>query len=78
MCSSDLNTDAQFREVVHDLDDAKVRYVLWDTVFAGDSMRTLFPAYRYPPPDRLIIEPYLETHYRQIAFENGIRILERR
>ncbi len=72
-----LNTDAQFREAVRDLDRAKVRYVLWDTVFAGQSMQILFPAYRYPSAGRLIMEPYLETHYHQIGFENGFRILER-
>jgi hypothetical protein len=72
-----LNTKAQFREAVQDLDTAKPRYVLWDTVFTGDSMRSLFPAYHDPPRDQLIVEPYFETHYRQIGFENGVRILER-
>ncbi len=72
-----INTRQQFREAVHDVDGKKVQYVLWDSVFAGQSLATLFPAYRHPPAAQLIMEPYLETHYHQIAFENGFRILER-
>ncbi len=67
-----------FRGAVHDIDVKKVRYVLWDTVFAGENLRSLFPAYHPPPQDKLIIEPYLESHYRQIGFENGFRILQRK
>jgi hypothetical protein len=72
-----INTAAQFREAVDDLDRKRARYVLWDTVFSGESLRSLFPAYRPPPKEKLIIEPYLERHYHQIGFENGFRILER-
>jgi hypothetical protein len=73
-----INTDAQFRQAVQDLESAKPRYVLWDAVFSGQNMQSLFPAYRHPAPNHLIMEPYLKTHYRQIGFENGFRILERR
>lgn len=71
------NTNFLFREAVRDVDSKKVRYVLWDTVFAGENLRSVFPAYHPPTPDKLIMEPYLQTHYRQIGFENGFRILER-
>ncbi|MGH9583680.1 MAG: hypothetical protein ACRD4O_12155, partial [Bryobacteraceae bacterium] len=70
--------DREFHEAVQDLETKKVRYVLWDAVFSGPGLRTVFPAYRDPPPDKLIMEPYLETHYRQVAFANGFRILERK
>lgn len=66
-----------FREAVQDIDRKKVRYVLWDTGLAGENLRKIFPAYREPPPDKLIIEPYLRMHYHQIAFEDGFHILER-
>lgn len=72
-----FHTDDQFREAVRDLEDKKVRYVLWDSAFWGEGMRSIFPAYRLPPREQLIIEPYLESHYRQITFLNGFRILER-
>jgi hypothetical protein len=41
-------------------------------------LTALFPAYRQPPADQLIMEPYLEAHYRQIGFEKQFRILERK
>jgi len=73
-----INTDAQFHEAVEDIERKRVRYVLWDTVFSGEGLRNLFPAYRPPAKDKLIMEPYLERNYRQIGFENGFRILERK
>lgn len=67
-----------FHEAVRDVETKKVRYVLWDANFSGNGLRQVFPAYRQPPRDKLVMEPYLETHYRQVAFANGFRILERR
>lgn len=67
-----------FREAVRDVETKNVRYVLWDSVFSGLRLRQVFPAYKDPPPDKLVMEPYLESHYRQIAFANGFRILERK
>jgi Dolichyl-phosphate-mannose-protein mannosyltransferase len=72
-----LNTPAQFREATHDLESKKVRYVLWDRL-ARQNLTALFPAYREPPADQLIMEPYLEARYRQIGSEGEFRILERR
>jgi hypothetical protein len=72
-----FNTDEQFREATHDLDSKKVKYVLWDTAFSGEKLTSVFPGYHHPTASKLIIEPYLQTHYRQIGFENGFRILER-
>jgi hypothetical protein len=68
----------EFHEAVQDLETKKVRYVLWDAVFSGQGLKSVFPAYENPPPDQLIMEPYLETHYREVAFANGFRILERK
>lgn len=70
--------DEQFLEAIRDLERTKVRYALWDTIFAGENMTREFPAYCQPPREQLIMEPYLESHYRQIGFENGLRILERK
>jgi hypothetical protein len=53
-----LNTEAQFREVVQSLESSDVRYVVWDRS-SLDSMHLWFPAYRIPPPNELMVEPYL-------------------
>ncbi len=66
-----------FKEAIRDLEAKKVRYVLWDTTLAGQKLTAMFPAYRVPPDNQLVMEPYLESHYHQIALENGFRILER-
>jgi Dolichyl-phosphate-mannose-protein mannosyltransferase len=72
-----FHTPAQFREATNDLERKKVRYILWDNL-ARQNLTALFPAYRQPPADQLIMEPYLEAHYRQIGFEKQFRILERK
>jgi hypothetical protein len=72
-----FNTPAQFREATSDLERKKVRYVLWDGL-ARQNLTALFPAYRQPAADQLIMEPYLERRYRQIGSEAGFRILERK
>jgi 4-amino-4-deoxy-L-arabinose transferase-like glycosyltransferase len=72
-----LNTPEQFREAVHDLDSKKPNYVLWDSAFSGEKLTSIFPGYHHPATAELIMEPYLETHYRQIEFANGFRILQR-
>jgi hypothetical protein len=66
-----------FNEAVLDLEKKKVRFVLLDTTLAGDTLTELFPSYHPPPPNQQIVEPYLESHYHQIDFKNGFRILER-
>lgn len=73
----DPAAEGLFREAVRDVDKKRVQYVLWDTALAGKNMTSLFPSYREPSPDKLIVEPYLREHYHQIAFENGFHILER-
>ena len=73
-----INTRAQFQEVVRSLEQGKVRYVLWDTGFQGESLTTWFPAYRIPRQDELIVEPYLANHYVVIARKNAFCLLERK
>ena len=73
-----INTRAQFQEVVRSLEQRKVRYVLWDTGFQGEKVKTWFPAYRTPRPDELIVEPYIAEHYDVIARKNAFCLLERK
>jgi hypothetical protein len=72
------NTNQQFREVTRSLETAKVRYVVWDRSFPT-WVRTWYPAYRMPPQDELIVEPYLLEHYRVVGgTEDKYQLLERK
>jgi hypothetical protein len=72
------NNEAQLREVVECLEANPVRYVIWDRSFPV-WVKTWFPSYRVPPPDRQIIEPYLSEHYKVIGgMESGYQFLERK
>jgi hypothetical protein len=73
-----MNTRAQFQEVVQSLEQRKVRYVLWDTGFQGEKVKTWFPSYRIPRQDELVVEPYLADHYEVVARENAFCLLERK
>jgi hypothetical protein len=60
------------------LESSDVRYVAWDRS-SLDSMHLWFPAYRIPPPNELIVEPYLLDHYRVIGgSEHGFQFLDRK
>ena len=73
-----FNTPSQFQEVVHALDQRKVKFVVWDTTFQAKAVAVIFPGYRPVPPDSMIIEPYLESHYKLVKADGGIRLLERK
>jgi hypothetical protein len=73
-----MNTRAQFREVVRDLEMSTARYVVLDTSFP-ELVNSWFPAYRPPHGEDLIVEPYLRAHYSVVAAtEGGYRLLQRR
>jgi hypothetical protein len=71
------NTPAQFDEVIHNLEEKRVRYVLNAAAY-GDDPRSWFPAYRQPAPANLKLELYLRQRYEVTAVNNGFRILQRR
>lgn len=71
------NTVEQFRESVQDLDRAKPRYVLWDTLVDGTNWTRWYPAYLSPREEDRSVEPYLTRHYRMIDTKSGFRIMER-
>ena len=72
-----FNTPAQFDEVVRVLEQRRVRYVLWDTHFQAKEVPTLFPASARISPGALIIEPYLESHYKVVWVDANTRLLQR-
>jgi hypothetical protein len=73
-----INTESQFREAVQSLETSNVRYVVWDRSFP-QWINNWFPAYRNPPRDKLIMEPYLVEHYRVVgSTDTGFQFLERK
>jgi hypothetical protein len=73
-----VNTPFQYQEVIRVLDQRKVKYVVWDTNFEATAAALMFPASPRMRPGDFIIEPYLESHYKVIWAENGVRIMERK
>jgi SAM-dependent methyltransferase len=69
------NTSSQFNEAIRTLDQHKVQYVVWDTSFESGAGASFFarPASAGP----LLMEPYLQSHYRLVKQEGATRILER-
>jgi hypothetical protein len=72
-----LHTEEQFHEATQDLERKKVRYVVFDSALSGERFREVFPAYRQPEQSKLIMEPYLATHYRQVSDLGRFKILQR-
>jgi hypothetical protein len=73
-----FNTPDQFNEVVQVLEQRHVKYVLWDTHFQAKEVAALFPASAHISRDALIIEPYLESHYKVVWADANTRLLERK
>ena len=71
------NTPSQFQEVVDILDRRRVRYIIWEAAFAANAADG-FPGSQPRSPNDLIMEPYLESHYKQVEDDHGIRIMERK
>jgi hypothetical protein len=69
-----FDTPEQFDQVAAVLELRRVRYAVWDTTYQanipGASPRV--------SPDQLVIEPYLESHYRLVKEEDGVRLMERK
>jgi hypothetical protein len=72
-----FNAPSQFEEVVRVLEQRRVRYVLWDTHFQAKEVAALLPASARMPRAALIIEPYLESHYKVVWEDADTRLMER-
>jgi hypothetical protein len=72
-----FNTPGQFDEVVRVLEQRRVKYVLWDTHFQAKELPALFPASVRINPGAMIIEPYLESHYKVVWADADTRLMER-
>jgi len=71
------NTEAQFNETITALERKRVKYVLLDTLLDETYLKKIFPKYVHPPDEKLVVEKYLQKHYRELEVRYGFRILER-
>jgi hypothetical protein len=71
------NTPAEFHEVVRVLEQQRIKYVIWDASFEDLTFKAVFPGVSPIPAKTRIIEPYLQSRYKQIANFDGYRILAR-
>jgi hypothetical protein len=71
------NTTSEFQEVVDTLEQRRVKWVIWDGSFDDHTFKTVFPSMPPMPAKAQIIEPYLQSRYKQIASVGGFRILLR-
>ena len=71
------NTPAEFKSATECLEARHVQHVLWDTQVSGSNLVNWFPHYHQPTGDEAIMERYIESHYHQIAFANGFRVMAR-
>jgi len=69
--SVQLQHSSQFEEAVGVLEQRRVKYVLWDTQFQAKKVAALLPASARMPRGALIIEPYMESHYK-VVWEDAI------
>jgi hypothetical protein len=70
------NTTSQFKETVQILQRHRVRYVVWNRHFQDVAANRFFPSAGKMDPTPQIIEPYLESHYRQIWADENNRLME--
>jgi hypothetical protein len=71
------NTPAQFQEVIDILERRRIRYVLWETTFMPNASEN-FPGMLSGSSSGLLMEPYLESHYKLVEDDHGVRVMERK
>lgn len=71
-----FNTPSQFEKVVTVLDQRRVKYVVWNKGF-GKNAKTVFPGMKKVRDDQLIVEPYLESHYKVVWADSETQLMER-
>jgi hypothetical protein len=74
-----FNSDEQFKRVLDDLENGKVKYVVWDMSLNNQTMSSLgFPSYEQVSPDKLVIEQYLHKNYDMVKTYGLYRLLKRK
>jgi hypothetical protein len=72
------NSREEFEEVVQILDRHRIKYVVWDSEFMDRDLKMFFPSAKPMRPDELIVEPYLESHYKTVWRDGGTLLMERK
>jgi 4-amino-4-deoxy-L-arabinose transferase-like glycosyltransferase len=70
-----IGSQFQLDEIVRDLDQRKVKYVLWDKSLEGKLAEVLFPSEH---TKQFIIAPYFDSHYKPIWTHDGTLLMERK
>lgn len=71
------NTPSQFQQAIQIVDRKRVHYVVWDTGLLSPTS-PYFLARSLAPAGGLLMEPYLNSHYRLVEQYDGLKILERK
>lgn len=74
----EFNTASQFQEVIRVLDEHRVRYVVWNTSYEENALKSFFPGVRPLNPHERIMEPYLESRYKAVWSDDTMRLMERK
>jgi 4-amino-4-deoxy-L-arabinose transferase-like glycosyltransferase len=72
------NSRNQFKEVIRNIKEKKVKYILWDTLIEGINLQLFFPAYKNPSEKDMILENFIKMHYSFIGIKNRFRVMVRR
>lgn len=70
------NTASEFRDALEALQRHRVRYVVWNKHFMDVVVSQALPSAGRVDPASQIIEPYLESHYKQIWTDGRTRLME--
>ncbi|MGD0097516.1 MAG: hypothetical protein ABSB60_13550 [Terracidiphilus sp.] len=71
------NTDEEFYDAIRSIEQSRTRYVIWDTGLLA-YVKDYFPTSNREAKSGLIMEPYLESHYKVLKEIDGVRIMERK
>ncbi|MCA9805716.1 MAG: hypothetical protein KC777_27280 [Cyanobacteria bacterium HKST-UBA02] len=73
------HTAEQFKSVIADMENSKVRYVVWNRLYDNANFSEMgFPEYRPVPAEELIMEPYLKSRYESIKTYGFYTLLRRK
>ena len=75
---NNYNTVSQIEEVIQVLEQRRVKYVVWNATFETNGVESFFPGAKRLRPGDLMVEPYLESHYRVVWANSGTRVMERK
>ncbi len=73
-----FNSPEQMKRVVADMEESKVRYVIWDLSRGDESFADHGFVYQPVGAEQLVIEPYVLDNYRMVKAYGRFRLMERK